>query len=129
MRWVRGSAEQLPFEESSFDGVVSMGVLCTVPDVARALQEVRRVLNPAGALHFVEHVRSERPRLARWQDRLERPWGFLAHGCHPNRDTPATIRAAGFEVEIVERGDLPLVPPIVKPYVLGRATVPPKPAK
>lgn len=123
--WVRDSAEQLPFEDGSFDGVVSMGVLCTVPDVPMALQEVRRVLKPDGALHFVEHVRSERPRLARWQDRLERPWAFLVQGCHPNRDTLAAIRTAGFEVEVVERGDLPLAPPIVKPYVLGRATVPP----
>ncbi len=120
--FVGGSAESLPFEDDSFDAAVSMAVLCTVPDAASALREVKRVLRPGGALHFVEHVRSGSPRLARWQDRLERPWGVLAQGCHPNRDTLGALRDAGFEVEIAERGELPLAPPIVKPYVLGRAT-------
>jgi ubiquinone/menaquinone biosynthesis C-methylase UbiE len=122
VRFVRGSAEELPFEDESFDWVVSMAVLCTVPDPARALGDVRRVLRPGGALLFVEHVRSERPRLAGWQDRLERPWGVVAQGCHPNRDTVAVLEAAGFEVELAERGELPLAPPIVRPYVLGTAT-------
>ncbi len=122
IRFVKESAEELPFEDASFDWVVSMAVLCTVSDAARALREVRRVLKPGGALLFVEHVRSESPRLARWQDRLERPWGVVAQGCHPNRDTLTVMSDAGFDVEIVERGELPLAPPIVKPYVLGRAT-------
>jgi ubiquinone/menaquinone biosynthesis C-methylase UbiE len=121
VRFVGESAESLSFEDESFDAIVSMAVLCTVPDVERALLEVRRVLRPGGALHFVEHVRAESPTLARWQDRLERPWGFVAQGCHPNRDTLAALSDAGFEVEVVERGELPLVPPIVRPYVLGRA--------
>jgi ubiquinone/menaquinone biosynthesis C-methylase UbiE len=124
VRFVSGSAEELPFEDQSFDWVVSMAVLCTVSEPARAFAEVRRVLRPGGALLFVEHVRSESPRLARWQDRLERPWGVLAQGCHPNRDTVSALRGAGFDVELVEHGELPLAPPIVKPYVLGRATVP-----
>jgi ubiquinone/menaquinone biosynthesis C-methylase UbiE len=124
VRFVPESAEELPFEDDSFDWAVSMAVLCTVPDAARALAEIRRVLKPGGALLFVEHVRSESPRLARWQDRLERPWGIVAQGCHPNRDTVGALRAAGFKVELVERGELQLAPPIVKPYVLGRATVP-----
>jgi ubiquinone/menaquinone biosynthesis C-methylase UbiE len=121
VRLVSGSAEELPFEDASFDWVVSIAVLCTVPDPARALAEVRRVLRPGGAFLFIEHVRSESPGLARWQDRLERPWGVVAQGCHPNRDTVSTLRAAGFEVELEEQGELPLAPPIVKPYVLGRA--------
>jgi ubiquinone/menaquinone biosynthesis C-methylase UbiE len=119
---VRGSAEDLPFEDGSFDWVVSMLVLCTVRDPVAALAEVRRVLGAGGGFLFLEHVRSSEPRRARWQDRLERPWGFVAQGCHPNRDTVAAVQAAGFGVEIVERGELPGAPPIVKPYVLGRAT-------
>jgi ubiquinone/menaquinone biosynthesis C-methylase UbiE len=126
VHFVSESAEELPFEDDSFDWVVSMAVLCTVPEPERAFAEIRRVLKPGGALLFVEHVRSESPRLARWQDRLERPWGVLAQGCHPNRDTVSALRGAGFDVELVERGELPLAPPIVKPYVLGRATVPAK---
>ena len=124
VRFVRESAEDLPFEDASFDYVVSMAVLCTVPDPARALAEVRRVLKPGGAFLFVEHVRAESPRLGRWQDRLERPWGVVAQGCHPNRDTVSALSDAGFDVELVERGELPLAPPIVKPFVLGRAAVP-----
>ena len=79
------------------------------------------MLQPDGALLFVEHVRSDDPSRARWQDRLERPWGVVAMGCHPNRDTVATIRGAGFEAAMVEHGELPLVPPIVRPYVIGLA--------
>jgi SAM-dependent methyltransferase len=118
---VAGSAEDLPFEDASFDWAVAMLVFCTVSDPARALAEVRRVLRPGGGLLFLEHVRSAEPRRARWQDRLERPWGFVAQGCHPNRDTVGTIGAAGFAVHVTESGELPMVPPLVKPYVLGRA--------
>jgi ubiquinone/menaquinone biosynthesis C-methylase UbiE len=119
--FIRGSAEDLPFEDGSFDWVVGMLVLCTVRNPVVALAEIRRVLEPGGGFLFLEHVRSAEPRRARWQDRFERPWGVVAQGCHPNRDTVSAIRTAGFEVEIVERGELPMAPPIVKPYVLGRA--------
>jgi hypothetical protein len=61
------------------------------------------------------------PGRARWQDRLERPWGWLAGGCHPNRPTLATIEAAGFAVEELEQGDLPGQPRLVRSYVLGAA--------
>lgn len=118
---VAGSGEELPFEVASFDSVVSMLVLCTVPHPPRALAEARRVLRADGSLVFFEHVRADDPKRARWQDRLERPWGVVAAGCHPNRDTLAALRAAGFDPEIVERGELSMSPPIVKPYVIGRA--------
>ena len=62
------------------------------------------MLKPGGKLLFVEHVRSEEPGLARWQDRLEKPWRFLADGCHCNRDTVAMIEASPFKLEQVERG-------------------------
>lgn len=118
---VEAGAERLPFEDSSFDTAVFTLVLCTVPDPTAALAEAARILKPGGRLLFVEHVRSEDPGLARWQDRLERPWHFFGDGCHCNRDTVATIEAAPFTVEGVEKAKLPKSPPIVRPLVRGSA--------
>ena len=121
---VQAPADRLPFDDDSFDTAVFTLVLCTVPDPAAALSEAARVLKPGGKLLFVEHVRSPEPGLARWQDRLERPWRFLGDGCHCNRDTVATIEASPFEVERVERGELPKAPPLVRPLVQGSAVAP-----
>lgn len=119
---VEAPAETLPFEDGSFDTVASTLVFCTVEDPARAAAEVRRVLAPGGRLVFLEHVRGPaESSLPRWQDRLERPWGWVAAGCHPNRDTVATLRAAGFQVEFDE-AEFPKAPPLVKPVVAGIAT-------
>lgn len=118
---VEGPAEALPFEDESFDTVVSLAVLCTVDDPARVLQEIRRVLRPGGSFVFLEHVRSSDPTLAQWQDRLERPWGWIAGGCHPNRRTLEAIERAGFEVIELEREDLPDIPRLVRPNVMGVA--------
>jgi SAM-dependent methyltransferase len=118
---VAAEAESLPFPDDSFDTVVSTLVLCTVDDLALSLAEIERVLRPGGRLLFCEHVRSNHPGLARWQDRFERPWGFIAHGCHPNRDTVAAIAASPLEVEEVERGRFPKAPAIARPLVVGSA--------
>jgi ubiquinone/menaquinone biosynthesis C-methylase UbiE len=113
--------ERLPFEDDSFDTAVVMLVLCTVPDPAASVAELARVLKPGGRLLFIEHVRAEDPGLARWQDRLEKPWRFLGDGCHCNRDTAATIAATGFEVDQLDHDRLPKAPPIVTPLVRGSA--------
>jgi SAM-dependent methyltransferase len=118
---VKAPAEALPFPDSSFDTAVFTLVLCTVPDPAAALAEVARVLRPGGRLLFVEHVRSPEPGVARWQDRLEKPWRFCGDGCHCNRDTVASIEASPLTVEEVELGRLPKAPPIVRPLVTGSA--------
>jgi ubiquinone/menaquinone biosynthesis C-methylase UbiE len=118
---IEAPAEDLPFEDDSFDTAVFTLVLCTVPDPAAALAEAARVLKPGGKLLFVEHVRAENPDLARWQDRFEKPWRFLADGCHCNRDTVSLIEAAPFSLEQVERDELPKSPPIVRPLVRGFA--------
>jgi ubiquinone/menaquinone biosynthesis C-methylase UbiE len=122
-RIVAAPAERLPFEDSSFDTAVATLVLCTVPDPEAAVAEVSRVLGPGGQLLFIEHVRSSDPGVARWQDRLEKPWRFLGDGCHCNRDTLATLGASPLSVERVERGSLPKAPPIVRPLVRGSATL------
>jgi ubiquinone/menaquinone biosynthesis C-methylase UbiE len=118
---VEAPAESLPFEDSSFDTVAFTLVLCTVPDPAAALAEAARVLRPGGKLLFLEHVRSEDAGMARWQDRLEKPWRFLADGCHCNRDTVTTIAASPLTVERVEHDRLPKAPPLVRPLVRGSA--------
>jgi len=120
-RIVEAPAERLPFGNDEFDSAVAMLVLCTVPDPAAALAELARVLKPGGQLVFVEHVRAEDSGLARWQDRLERPWRFLADGCHCNRDTLATLAASRFELGAVEYDRTPKAPPIVRPLVRGSA--------
>lgn len=114
-------AEQLPVPVETFDCVVSTLVLCTVPDPARALAEVRRVLKDGGQLLFIEHVRSEDPGLALWQDRLRRPWAWFGHGCQCNRSTVETIRSTGFSISRLECLELPKAPPIVRPLVIGNA--------
>lgn len=114
------SAEAIPLEDGSVDTVVSTLVLCTVdhPDVA--LVEVARVLRPDGQLLFIEHVRSHSPRVARWQDRLQTPWRHFGAGCRCNRDTIASIEAAGFTTEH-EQAHWQGAPPIVAPLVIGCA--------
>ena len=116
---IEAPAEQLPFDDDTFDTAVSLAVLCSVDEPARALAEVRRVLRPGGRFVFLEHVRAEDSGLAAWQDRLERPWGWVAGGCHPNRRTLEAIEGAGFEPVDVERRDLPDIPKLVRPNVLG----------
>ena len=119
-----GVAERLPADDASVDTVVSTLVLCSVRDQDRALAEIRRVLKPGGELLFMEHVRADDPKRARWQDRLERPWRVVAMGCHPNRSTLERIQAAGFDVQDLRRGELPKSPPIVRPLIAGRAIAP-----
>ena len=119
---VEAPAETLPFEPASFDTVVSTLCLCTVDDPEAVIAEVERVLKPGGRFLYVEHVRSDSPRLAGWQDRLERPWGWFAGGCHPNRDTAATVAASGLEASDPAQGELPKAPPLVRPLIRGEAT-------
>jgi ubiquinone/menaquinone biosynthesis C-methylase UbiE len=121
---LRAPAEDLPFEDSSFDVAVSTLVLCTVNDQPRALRELRRVLRPGGRLLFIEHVRSHDARRARTQDRMNGFNRIVVHGCNCNRPTLDSIQQAGFTVTDVEHGELLKVPSFLRPLVVGSATAP-----
>ena len=120
-RVLRAPAEDLPFADETFDVVVSTLVLCSVDDQPRALAELRRVLRPGGELRFIEHVRSDAPKRASTQDRLN--WlNRLVVCCDCNRPTLASIEEAGFTVTALDRTELPKVPPFVRPAVVGTAS-------
>ncbi|MEX0916153.1 MAG: class I SAM-dependent methyltransferase [Wenzhouxiangellaceae bacterium] len=96
---LQGSAEHLPFPDESFDTVIAGLVFCSVPDPARGLAEIRRVLRPNGSLLMLEHVHA-RSRAGRWLlETLQPPWTLLTGGCHPNRDTEKSVEDAGFCIE------------------------------
>lgn len=119
----RAPAEDLPFEDDTFDVAVSTLVLCGVNDQPRALRELRRVLKPGGRLLFIEHVRSDDPVAAHRQDRMN--WlNRLVVMCDCNRPTLATIEGEGFAVTHLERMTMPKVPSFVRPAIVGAAGAP-----
>jgi ubiquinone/menaquinone biosynthesis C-methylase UbiE len=96
---IDGSAEARPLEDHSVDTVVSTWTLCSIPDVRRALQEMRRVLRTGGKLLFVEHGEVPESNVARWQHRLDPLWTRLAGGCHLDRPIDTLIAEAGFAMD------------------------------
>jgi SAM-dependent methyltransferase len=121
---IQAPAEDLPFDDGSFDVVVATLVFCSVDDPLKAIAETRRVLVEGGRLLYLEHVRGDSPRLAGWQDRLLRPWGFITGGCHPNRATGQLLAGAGFWIDSMERERFPKAPPLVRPLIRGVARRP-----
>ena len=116
--------ERLPLPDASIDTAVATLVFCTIPDPEAVLGEIARVLKPEGRLLFLDTVRADDPKTARMQDRFERPWSWFGRGCHPNRDTLATLEASALEVADVEHDQMPKAPPIVRPLILGEARLP-----
>lgn len=96
---VVGDAQALPFASGSFDAVTSGLVFCSVADPLVGLAEVHRVLAVGGELRMLEHVRHHRPLVARLQDMAQPAWTWCAGGCHPNRDTEASVERAGFRID------------------------------
>ena len=118
---VSWSADALACADASFDAVVSTLVLCSVPDPAACLAEIRRVLRPGGKLVFLEHVVSPKESRRRWQRRVEPLWKPLADGCHLCRDTEASIRDAGFSIATIERESARKALPILRHMIRGTA--------
>jgi ubiquinone/menaquinone biosynthesis C-methylase UbiE len=101
---IEAVAEAIPIETRSIDTVVTTWTLCTIPDVMRALDEMRRVLKATGRLVFVEHGRSSDVGVRRWQDRLNPCWKPIAGGCHLNRPIAELIERSGFRIERLDTG-------------------------
>ncbi|HEY5835524.1 class I SAM-dependent methyltransferase [Streptomyces sp.] len=118
--------QSLPFADHTYDAALSTWTLCTIPDPAAALREVRRVLKPGGTLHFVEHglAPPEDERVRRWQRRLEPVQRRLLAGCHLTRSAPDMLREAGFivtELDVFyEKG----APKVMGADSLGKAVAP-----
>jgi ubiquinone/menaquinone biosynthesis C-methylase UbiE len=113
----------LALPDASVDAVVSSYTMCTIPDLEGALAEMRRVLRPGGSLHFVEHGLSPEPAVAERQHRWTPRWGKVAGGCHLDRDIPAMIEHAGFNLSDLETEYMP-GPAFSKPFgwlSVGRA--------
>jgi ubiquinone/menaquinone biosynthesis C-methylase UbiE len=102
--FIEGSAEAIPLEDNAVDTVVTTWTLCTIPGVHMALEEMRRVLKPGGALLFVEHGLAPDEGVRRWQNRLTPAWKRIGGGCHLNRPIRDLIETAGFRIERIETG-------------------------
>jgi SAM-dependent methyltransferase len=105
--WSGLDGQQLDLPDASVDAALTTFTLCTIPDLDRALGELRRVLRQGGMLHFLEHGRSPSARVARWQDRLNPLHRRFAGGCNLNRDLPARLRAAGFCIDALDSYQMP----------------------
>jgi SAM-dependent methyltransferase len=104
---VEGSAEQLPLADASIDTVVSTWTMCSIPNLGRALAEIRRVLRPGGALLFIEHGLVAEAGVQRWQKRLDPLWCRIAGGCHLDRPIDRLVGEAGFQLDRLYNFRLP----------------------
>jgi ubiquinone/menaquinone biosynthesis C-methylase UbiE len=106
VRYIGLDGEELPLDDNSVDAALSTFTLCTIPDAGRALREVRRVLRPGGAFHFLEHGLSPEPGVAQWQRRLNGVQQRVAGGCTLDRPIERLVRDAGFEISDLHHDQL-----------------------
>jgi SAM-dependent methyltransferase len=114
--FIEASAEAIPLDAQSVDTVVTTWTLCSIPQAATALAEMRRVLRPGGGLLFVEHGLAPDVGVRRWQDRLTPVWRCVCGGCHLNRPIDLLIEGAGFRIDRIETGYIPGPRPLTFTY-------------
>ena len=117
------SGEAVPAEDHSFDTAVVTFTFCTIPDVYRAIGEVRRLLRPGGRLLFAEHGLAPDPDIQRWQRRIDPLWKTLAGGCHLTRDTVRLLEDGGFRILSGLRADHAMAGPRIATWVTRGAAV------
>lgn len=120
---LEGFARDLPFDDDTFDTIVTTLVLCSVPDPIETLTELKRVLHPDGQLLFLEHVASPNHTLRKWQDRVDPLWHRLTGDCHLNRRTKDALITAGFHIETLDHAPMPGAPALVRPTIRGIARI------
>jgi ubiquinone/menaquinone biosynthesis C-methylase UbiE len=122
---VRGSAGRLPFPSGAFDTVVTQFTLCSLPAPGACLAEMARVMAPGGRLLFLEHGRSDDPRIARRQARLAPLFRVLGDGCRPDLSIDDLVRAAGFRINTLDRYEFGVGPRVARSLYRGIATTSP----
>lgn len=122
IKWLSLPGEEIPLEDDSADTVLLTYTLCTIPDFAAALAQMRRVLKPGGRLLFSEHGAAPDRGVRKWQDRINPIWKRIGGGCNINRDVPAALEAAGFKLQQLDTMYLPQTPKIAAFQYWGHAT-------
>jgi ubiquinone/menaquinone biosynthesis C-methylase UbiE len=116
VNFIEGSAEAIPLDDRSVDTVITTWTLCSIPQAAAALAEMRRVLRPSGKLLFAEHGMAPDKNVRRWQDWLTPAWKCIGGGCHLNRPIRTMIESAGFRIDRVDTGYMPGPKPMTFMY-------------
>jgi ubiquinone/menaquinone biosynthesis C-methylase UbiE len=122
IEWLGLPGEEIPLDDDSADTVLLTFTLCTIPDFAKALGQMRRVLKPGGKLLFAEHGAAPDESVRKWQDRINPFWKRLAGGCNINREIPQSIEAAGFKIEDMDTMYLPGTPKVAAFQYWGTAS-------
>ena len=122
VEWLGLPGEEIPLDDDSADTVLLTYTLCTIPDFAKALEQMRRVLKSGGRLLFLEHGEAPDENIRKWQDRINPIWKRFAGGCNINRRVPQLIEESGFKIEDIDTMYLPGMPKIAAFQYWGSAT-------
>ena len=112
VNFISSGAEEIPLPDDHFDSVLVTYTMCTIPEVLRANQEIRRVLRAGGKMIFCEHGEAPDENIRKWQKRINPFWGKIAGGCNINRKIPSLIQDSGFDIVEMEEMYLPNTPRI-----------------